>query len=600
VCGIAGIVTDEARNGAAAPWGETTLRHRGPDGVGEQRWTGPAGGWSLLHTRLAINDLSPLGHQPMTNEDGSLVMVFNGEIYNSPELRRRCEAEGHVFRSSMDGEVILHLWEMHGEAALSQLNGIFAVAVASTVTGDVIAARDPLGVKPLFYAGDTKKLWFASELTALAEMGAPLGEPDVLGLAQFLTFLWIPDPQTPYAGARSLPPGHVLRRTAAGVEVAPYQAPLAPEPDDDLTEKEALAAVGERFGAAADRQLLADVPIGLMASGGVDSGLLWWATKDSLVRAYTIGWSGDGSGEQPDSDVQGVRALQQRFHTPVELVAGEDLEVGVLPPSGDLFADPAYALTRVIASTAREQGIKVLLSGQGGDELFAGYRRHAVAPFVGRFRAGPAGALVAEIASRASGRVGVEYLARIAQACGERDPFRAYMRLCTYSRAVDRARALDCTEQEVGDDRVWQRHREVYESLPEDLSFLRKAMTLDLLVYMPGLGLSYVDRAGMEFGVEIRVPWLDLDMVRWSLTLPDRLLTRGHRTKWLTRELAARAISREYAGRPKRGFGAPVSAFAGDEAAAHGDGFRQSRYLRFAVDLLQRHRERELPRPTRR
>ena len=158
----------------------------------------------------------------MANEDGSLVMVFNGEIYNSPELRRYCEAKGHTFRSAMDGEVILHLWEMEGDACLRRLNGIFAVAVASTTTGEVVLARDPLGVKPLFYSESPDgTLWFASELTALRAAGAPVGAADPVALAQFLTFLWIPDPRTPFAGAKSL-------EARAGAALDRRRAPAVP------------------------------------------------------------------------------------------------------------------------------------------------------------------------------------------------------------------------------------------------------------------------------------------------------------------------------------------------------------------------------------
>jgi len=524
----------------------------------------------------------------MENEDGSLVMVFNGEIYNSPELRRYCEGKGHTFSSAMDGEVILHLWEMEGAGCLGRLNGIFAVAVASTRTGEVVVARDPVGVKPLFYCqGPNRSLWFASELAALAAAGAPLGSHDSVALAQFLSFLWVPDPRTPFAGARALEPGQALSWTADGTRLFSYGDPLVPAPvADRVSTEDRVREVRDRFVEAAERQLLADVPIGLMASGGVDSGLLWWATRDSLHRAYTISWTEAEDFEGLDDDRQAVVELQARFGTPVAYLPGE-AAADVLPSSGDLFADPAYNLTRLIARTAREQGHKVLLSGQGADEIFAGYRRHTMAPLVARLRLGSLSkTLERSLLRLPAGKLSSEYAARLARACGEPDPFRAYMQLCTYSTALERAMALDCNEDEVSNDVMWQRHREVFDGLPKGLSFFRKVLALDLAVYLPGLGLAYVDRAGMEFGVEVRVPWLDLEFLRWALTLPDGALFRRSRGKWLTRDLAARELSPQIAHRPKRGFAAPAGQLGEDGHPRGQQGFRQGAYFARARTLL--------------
>lgn len=569
------------------------LAHRGPDAYGSRSWSSGHSSWAVGHTRLSIIDLSAAGDQPMADDDASLVMVFNGEIYNYPDLRRLCESKGRRFKSDMDGEVILHLWAMEGPACLACLNGIFALAMASTETGEVFLARDPLGVKPLVYAVDAENsLWFASELSALAATGAPMGPPDTAALAQFLSFLWVPDPRTPFAGARTVEPGRVLHWTPTGVSTRAYGDPLVPADHPDPTSLDAaVVATGDRFSDATRRQLLSDVPIGLMASGGVDSGLIWWAAQGDLAQAYTIEWTGDDGIEGLGDDRTAVAELESRFGTRVDYLAGEDAE-DILPPSGDLFADPAYGLTRLIARAARESGYKVLLSGQGGDELFAGYRRHTVAPLVERIRIGAA-APVVERALRhlPVRRLNAEYATRLVRAAGERTPFRRYMQLCTYSTARERAAALDCTEAEVTDETVWQRHQEVFERLPEGASFLRKVMALDLAVYLPGLGLAYVDRAGMEFGVEIRVPWLDLDFLRWSLALPDEVLTRRGRGKWLTRELAARELGHHIAHRPKRGFAAPVASLSKDDGSSGHRGFRQGTYFRRACRLLDMHLE---------
>jgi asparagine synthase (glutamine-hydrolysing) len=524
----------------------------------------------------------------MSTEDDRFTMVFNGEIYNSPALRTECEVAGHRFRSSMDGEVILHMWETEGVAALGRLNGIFSVAVLDSMTGELFLARDPLGVKPLVYTEAGSELWFASELRALFAMGAPDRGADLVALAQFLSFLWIPDPRTPHVGVRSVEPGTVVRWVGEGLSISRYCAPLHPaespraiHPDDAVNELRA------RFCAAVRRQMLSDVPLALMASGGVDSSLIWWAAGEHIEHAYTIEWADATGDERLGEDTAAVRALSDLLGTPVTYVAGEEATNG-LPRAGDLFADPAHDLARNISRRASGEGYKVLLSGQGGDELFAGYARHRVAPFLQQARLGAFARAAERAISRHGSGLRAEYMTRMARSAAESDPFGAYMQICTYSAPVDRARVLGCNEAEVSNDVVWERHREVFGAMPARASFLRKVMALDLAVYLPGLGLAYNDRASMEHGVEVRVPWLDLELVRWSLTLPDSLLIRRGRAKWLPKELATRVVSPQVGKRAKRGFAAPAHRVAPRQTPGS-RGFRQGRYFALATSILDLH-----------
>ena len=565
------------------------LRHRGPDAQRTHRCASADIIAEFAFARLAIVDLSDSGQQPMSGEDGRFTMVFNGEIYNYQVLRNECERAGHQFRSSMDGEVIIHLWEIEGPSALERLNGIFALAMFDSFTGELFLARDPLGVKPLVYAEGDGELWFASELRALLAMGAPTGGADLVGLAQFLSFLWIPDPRTPYAGVRAIEPGAVLCWTPKGLKASHYGKPLHPvEAPEPISPENALEELRFQFTTAVRRQLQSDVPIGLMASGGVDSSLIWWAASDRIDRAYTIEWPGAADDDEGLSeDAATVRGLSKVLRTPVTYVPGE--EASESPPrAGDLFADPAHDLARAVSRQASSDGFRVLLSGQGGDELFAGYRRHRVAPLVHRARLAAVGRTAGTTMSRIGTGLQAEYMTRIVRAASESDAFASYMQLCTYSTASERARALDCTEAEVSNDVVWQRHRAIFDALPEGASFLRKAMALDLAVYLPGLGLAYNDRASMEHSVEVRVPWLDLDLVRWSMTLPDSVLIRRRRAKWLSKELAARVISPQVAWRAKRGFAAPAQRVAAGRPPGS-QGFRQGRYFALATSILELH-----------
>lgn len=586
MCGLAGLL-DVGPSQPRATIPDPALRHRGPDAAGHRVIELPGGTAELFHTRLAIQDLSVAGNQPFRSADGRFTLVYNGEIYNYPQLRAECEARGDVFRSDMDGEVLLHLWRRHGAAALNRLNGIYALALLDEHTGRVVLARDPLGVKPLFFVRDGSRLWFASELRALDRMGAPLGRADVTGLAQFLTFLWVPDPRTPFEGARSIPPGTTLAWRQGDIETGVVSYASSGTGAGGHTH---LDQAGNNVRNAAERQLLSDVPVALMASGGVDSSLLWWAASHGLERAYTISWDREPGTEGLSEDAVAVRQLQQRFGTPTRYLPGQEAEQVLLSPSGDLFADPAYELTRQIAAAAREDDVKVLLAGQGGDELFGGYRRHFVAKILEKVRMGKGGrSLETALARVAGGRVGVEYAARMARALSEPDPFSAYMQLCSYSTARERAVALDCTEAEVSDEIVWTQHRAAFDAQPAAASFLRKVMAVDQGVYLPGLGLAYMDRAGMEFGVEIRVPWLDLELVEWSRTLPDDALLRRGRGKWLPRALAAQELGDQLAHRPKRGFAAPARLVRRGSHSRGERGHRQGDYFARARQVLDAH-----------
>lgn len=590
MCGIAGTAGGQVPDSDGVL---STMRHRGPDAESTTTFDlhGPQVHW--FHTRLAINDLSAQGNQPLFNDDGTVAVIFNGEIYNSPELRALCRSRGHQLRSTSDGAVIAHLWQDEGVDAFRRLNGIFAIALYDAGRDEMVLVRDPVGVKPLFYARAHDELWFASELTTLRALEAPLGDDDTLAAAQFLSFLWVPDPRTPHSNVRSLPPGHLLRWRPGGTAVERWCDLVLESASSPTVSKEtALTEIHERLLGAVNRQMLSDVPVALLASGGIDSSAIWWASRERGTHAYTIDWKEQRTSERLDEDTSAVELLGRALDTPVTYVPATDLRLDALPSSGDLFSDPAVELCRLIACAASENGTKVLLSGQGGDEVFGGYRRHLVGPLTAAVRSGPLGRAAADVLRRLPARFSLptEYLSRAAESSAAPDPLASYMTLCTYSTPAQRARALDCTEEEVSDENVWQTHQDFFVRLPDEWSLLRRFRALDLGVYLPGLGLAYADRSGMACGVEIRVPLLDLDLVRWALRFEDRALVSGRTLKPVLRSVVESSLPREIATRPKRGFAVPAETLSercDGPLQDDGKGFRQTQYAALAESMLR-------------
>lgn len=594
MCGIAGTA------GLPAPDPDAvlaTMGHRGPDANSTVTFELNGPEVHFFHSRLAINDLSEHGNQPLRNEDGTVSVIFNGEIYNSPELRQLCSARGHHFTSESDGEVIAHLWEDVGVEAFRKLNGIFSIALFDATREELLLVRDPIGVKPMFYALSDNDLWFGSELTTLKALGAPLGSDDVVAHAQFLSFLWVPDPRTPHANVRSLRPGQLLRWRRDSIDLEEWcHLPLESEGCPSVSVEQALEEIGDRLAAAVNRQMLSDVPVALMASGGIDSSAIWWAAQDRIARAYTIDWAAQRTSERLDQDTSAVQLLEKTLGTPVTYIPTHSIDLQALPSSGDLFSDPAVELCRMIARAAHGDGTKVLLSGQGGDEVFGGYRRHLVGPLAAAIRTGGLGRTTARALRRLpTASLTTEYLSRAADSSAERDPLASYMTLCTYSTPADRARILGCMEAEVSNDVVWQSHREFFETLPDDWSLLRRFRALDLGVYLPGLGLAYSDRSGMSCSVEIRVPLLDVELVRWALRFEDRALVAGRTLKPVLRSVVESSLPPAIGSRPKRGFAVPSETLSASQSppsrrSPSGKGFRQDRYVVLAESLLRRWR----------
>ncbi|MFJ3135779.1 asparagine synthase (glutamine-hydrolyzing) [Streptomyces sp. NPDC086843] len=578
MCGIAG--TYRWPDGKAVTDRLTeTLAHRGPDGSGGYSHALGDGEVHLGHRRLAILDLSENGAQPMVS--GGLALTYNGELYNAPELRAELEGAGVRFRGTSDTEVLLEAWRRWGTDCLPRLRGMFAFAVFDERTGDLVLVRDQLGIKPLFLLRRSEGLMFASELKALAAVTGGSLEVDPAALVASLLYYWVPDSRCAFRGAEKLPPGTWLRCRADGSvqrgrfwdlrEVAAEGQERARS--GDLPD---LAAVVEE---STRRHLLSDVPVATFLSGGLDSSYLTaLAARDRPgIPAYTIGFRAeDARFEAMPDDLRYARRVAERF--------GVDLrEIEIAPDVLDLLprmtyhldepvGDPAAINTFLICSAAREAGVKVMLSGMGADELFAGYRKHLANLIAVRYRRvpGPVRRGVASAVDRlpvATSRRGlrsVRFAKRFLSFAGLPEET-AFRRSYTLYDRQELAGLLDPDLAPAVDD-VLAEHADVYQDNELD-DFVNRMCLADARMFLPGLNLAYTDRSSMAASTEVRVPYVDVEVVRAAFAVPGARKIAGRQGKAVLKEAATTVLPREIVYRPKGLFSAPLRAWMSRDLA---------------------------------
>jgi asparagine synthase (glutamine-hydrolysing) len=579
MCGIAGLVN----------WGDREVlsrmtqiqAHRGPDdsGLWERRF--PDGAYvGLGSRRLAILDLSSGGHMPMCNEDRTLWITYNGEIYNFAELRRELQAKGHHFASDTDTEVVLHLYEEEGPDCVNRLNGMFAFAICDLRSGapELFLARDHFGVKPFYYAQRGRRLAFASEVKALLQVPEVEAELDLESLHQYLTFLWVPDPKTMFSGIQKLPAGHSATFRDGELKIRQYwdlSFPSAgaeyPRSEGDLADE-----VRERFRRSVEAQMVSDVPIGAFLSAGLDSSsivaMMCQATKQP-VRTYTITFPKKYRVGETTLDDPGVPArLAERLGCENQQIVVEPDVAELLPRltwhMDEPTADPAIIAAYLVCREARKQST-VLLAGVGGDELFAGYRKHASHYWAHAYQNVPA-ALRGPIESglkalpslRGTTMKGGMRLARKmarSASLGAEDGFIAN---CTYLDAAQKKSLYSAEVQHrLCDSDPTVRHRACFDSV-RDADFLNQMLYLDTKIFMVSLNLTYNDKMSMASSVEVRVPFLDRELaefVAWNV--PPHLKLKGFlrpTTKHIFRRAMRDVLPREVLEQPKAGFAAPV------------------------------------------
>lgn len=588
MCGITGfwqpVGVDASGMAAVTRSMATQLEHRGPDDAGA--WADPESGVALGFRRLAIVDLSPTGHQPMTSASGRYELVFNGEVYNFAALRSELERAGCAFKGTSDTEVILAAVEAWGLVpALKRFVGMFAIALWDRQERCLHLVRDRLGIKPLYYGWFNGAFLFGSELKALAAHPSFAGEVDRDALALYMRFGYVPAPFAIYRGVRKLPPGSVLTLRASGDQAAQPEsywsareiAQSGAGAPFSGSRAEAVAALDGLLRESIALRMVADVPLGAFLSGGIDSSTvvaLMQAQSSRPIRTFTIGFQEDGYDEA--AHAAAVARHLGTEHTAQVLSPAEAREVIPLLPAmyDEPFADSSQIPTFLVSRLAR-QHVTVSLSGDGGDELFGGYNRYFWGDAIWR-RVGKAPSAARLVAGRGLTSISPETWDRqwgrfsqvMPKKMRQRNPGDKLHKLAGMMAAEtgeDLYRGL--VSQWVEPSQVVIDGREPLVPLtdrsqwPHLDAFPRRMMYLDLISYLPDDILAKVDRASMATSLEARVPLLDHRVVEFAASLPLEMNLQGGQGKGLLRDVLYQYVPRELVERPKMGFGVPLDSW---------------------------------------
>jgi asparagine synthase (glutamine-hydrolysing) len=588
MCGIAGLML--ARPAAAetlaarANATNAALAHRGPDGEGV--WTEPEAGVALAQRRLAIVDLSPTGAQPMLSASGRLAMTYNGEVYNFRELRAELESLGHVFRGTSDSEVLIEAWDRWGvERTLDRLNGMFAIAMFDRKARTLTLARDRFGIKPLLWFQTPEGLFFASELKALLRNPACPRDMDMGAVGAFLRHGCVPAPWTILKGVRKLEPGIALTfQVGGGAPVehhfwSPLNAAVHGEHQPHAASFDALVDAGEALIAdAVQRQMIADVPLGAFLSGGVDSSLVAALMQRSTGRkidTFTIGFA-EKAWDESSHAAAVARHIGTKHHTLMtDGRAALDLAADMGNVYDEPFADSSQIPTTLLCRLVRKH-VTVALSGDGGDETFAGYQRYGwglgLARMQRRVPSALRGAAAAAVdlaptalldgAARIAGRGGLHAghkAKRVARIAAAPDFLTGYRQLLSLTTTPGQLMAAPDEHQPAA-------------YLPATTGSVHDSLTrmqaIDALSYLPDDILPKVDKASMSVGLEVRVPLLDHRIWEWAMGIPPELRLADGAGKAVLRAILRRHVPDALTARPKAGFAVPLAGWLRGELRA--------------------------------
>ena len=554
MCGICGIY----HYGSGRPVDERLLRemtssliHRGPDDDGFHV-DGPLG---LGMRRLSIIDLEG-GAQPIWNESGTVAVVQNGEIYNFRELRRELEGHGHVFRTQSDTEVTVHAYEQWGVDGLSRLNGMFGLAIWDAARGRLVIARDPFGIKPLYHWDDGGTVLFGSEIRALLCSPDVPRDVDTEALAEFVGLTYVAAPRTAFKGIGKLLPGHALVYDEnVGGRVERFQS-MVPRPRTSSSEAELVEELQEAIAGAVRRQMVADVPIGVLLSGGIDSATIATAMTEVVgapIDTFTVGFGDDFPEDELELARDTAHRIGSRHH---ELVISSDEYAEFLPRSIWHLEEPVATTSTLafyrVSALAREY-VKVVLTGQGADEAFGGYPRHLGERYGHLYRALPSAVRLRALTPLVERLPRNERLKRAVRSLGIDDPSQRMRRVRSVvdERVESELMGEWARNGRDGGDAVWQADVAGLDPLDAMLYVDARTSLADNL-------LLYGDKMSMAVSLEARVPFLDLALMELAESVPGRLKIRGRNQKRILKKAIARWVPQHVIGRRKVGFATPV------------------------------------------
>jgi len=543
------------------------LNHRGPDSSGvfydDTRHIG------LGHSRLSILDLSTSGHQPMISSDNQVVLSYNGEVYNFPELKKELEVLGYVFKSMSDTEVVLYMFIEYGISFLSKLNGIFALAIYEKETNDLYIARDGIGVKPLYYSEESEFFAFSSEIKSLIRYLPDQKEINYEALYRYLTFLWCPGQGTPLKSVSKVLPGQFLKVNQGKIIESKiwYRLPSLNPVEKIKKSDDVIRKLKSTLRNSVERQLISDVPVGAFLSGGLDSSAIAAIASESLpnLQCFTIEpEQGSDVGDTPDLPY----ALKVADHlgVPLEIVKtnpdllAKDLE-DMIWQLDEPLADPAPLNVLYISKIAKKMGMKVLLSGTGGDDIFTGYRRHQALHYEKYWNWLPKGSKSYIENTSKKLDLSKPLFRRIAKLMSN-STLEGDRKLAAYFSWVQREDLLPVFNQNFKEQ---IKNTDPFEPM---LDFLNDAnikstkfdrmLSLEQRFFLADHNLIYTDKMSMAAGIEVRVPFLDMELIEFASKIPDKYKQNGRVGKWAFKKAMESFLPNNVIYRPKTGFGAPI------------------------------------------
>ena len=564
MCGILGSFNKTINSDALS-----LLNHRGPDKSDyfkdEEIYLG--------HTRLSIQDLSDNGNQPMISDDGNLVLIYNGELYNKYELKKEIEEQNTRFRGSSDTEVLLRLYELYGENFLEKLNGIFALAIWNKKEKTLLVVRDHFGVKPLYFTNKINKFSFSSEIKAILALNEKelKSNIDYTTLISHLTYMWSPTPNTMFKDIKKLEPGTaIIVKNCEIIKKWKYYELNFSEINNNLSDEEAIIHTRDLIGEAVNKQLVSDVKVGAFLSGGLDSSAIVAFAKNIFPKnsfeTFTIDFQeSDPSLDGSPVDLNYAKKVAEHLNVNLNIL---NVNPMMIKDIRDMIyfldepqSDPAAINTMLISKFARESGIKVLLSGAGGDDIFAGYRRHFALANEKYWKWLPQNIKLKISKNIPNLSQNNSFMRRIVK-LGQYMHLSNEERLASYFYWINpdilNSVIHENVKGEIFNFNVSSQLTKSLREIEDTTDDLNKLLYLEIKHFLSDHNLNYTDKMGMSSGVEIRVPLLDKELVEFSSTLPIKMKHNGFTGKWIFKKAMEGILPNDIIYRKKTGFGVPL------------------------------------------